>query len=96
MPNPLPEVRAMIDRFVKVAKECGFNVERAVVAPGEPDVLEVIMSVDSSLFADPEQRAFDAQFAELEQQLRVETQNEKNQQVADKARTDLESWLEDD
>lgn len=92
MSNPMPEMRALIERFRKQVEAVGFKLERGVIAPGEPDTLEVVLSVDEDLFKDPEQRAIDAQFKEMERQMRKQERAEKAK-ASEETRTSLEEWL---
>lgn len=92
----MPQLRAMIERLRKEADSVGLNMRRAVVAPGDPDILEVVFTVDPSLFATDEQREIDAQFADIEKQLETETRAERMKQQSKVAKTELEEWLEKD
>jgi cytochrome c oxidase assembly protein Cox11 len=91
--NPMPAVRSMIERFRSQAEAAGFKLERGVVAPGEPDTLEVVMIVDEDLFKDPEQRAIDEQFKEMEKQLKKQERAERAR-ASEETKTSLEEWLD--
>lgn len=93
--NPLPLLRALIERLRKEGEAVGLELRRAVIVPGDPDVLEAVFTVASSMFVSDEQREYDAQFADIEKQLETQTREETLKKRSKAAQTELEKWLEE-
>lgn len=94
MSNPIPEIRALMERLAKVAEEAGFHVERAIINPEGPGFIEAILTVDPSMFKDDEQKQVDAEFEAMMKEQQIAERKAKLEKAQERAKTDLEKWLD--
>lgn len=79
--DPMEQINTLMERVREVVSGMGLDMMQFAVIPsmhpGQPNMVQAVLGITEDAFKDDEQKAFDAQFKEIEMDLRREQQKDK-------------------